>query len=305
MFLSVIICTYNRDRHIRRALESLIRQDFDRSAYEIIVVDNNSTDRTGEIISRFKQAHPEYQIQLAKEHRQGLSYARNKGLELAQGTYVSFIDDDGIAREDYVRQIYQYMSQFPDEVAFGGKVLPKYEKGKAPDWMSQYIERIISIVDLGEDVKTLKKIYPVGCNMIFKKAVFDQIGGFNTALKLRSDDKYIFLKIREAGYKVLYLPKVVVWHFIDDFRNSLDYVKKVSRLNGEAERTRISTLKSKRRRTYILRLFDYLWKLAASTVLWLLFALKGQAVKGKALFLSVWNALCGFMKKQKVFNEKW
>ena len=130
--------------------------------------------------------------------------------------------------------------------------------------------------------------------MFFKKSVLDEIGGFNTALKLRSDDKYIFLKIREAGYRVLYLPKVVVWHFIDDFRNSLAYVKKVSRLNGEAERTRIGTLKHKRRITYLLRLWDYVWKLGASTVLWLLYTLKGQNIKGKALFLSVWNALKGF-----------
>ncbi len=291
MFLSVIICTYNRDQHIRRALESLVRQDCDSSSYEIIVVDNNSTDRTAEIIKRFKEEHPTYNIVLTEEKRQGLSYARNKGLAMASGKYVSYIDDDGIAREDYVSQIKQYTEQFPDDVAFGGKVLPRYEKGKAPAWMSSYIERIISIVNLGDNVKILKKIYPVGCNMFFKKDVLEKIGGFNTALKLRADDKYIFLKIRETGYRVLYLPKVIVWHFIDDFRNSLAYVKKVSKLNGEAERIRIGTLKRKRRITYLLRLWDYVWKLGASIVLWLFFVVKGQNIKGKALFLSVWNAL--------------
>lgn len=291
MFLSVIICTYNRDQHIRRALESLVRQDCDSSSYEIIVVDNNSTDRTAEIIKRFKEEHPTYNIVLTEEKRQGLSYARNKGLAMASGKYVSYIDDDGIAREDYVSQIKQYTEQFPDDVAFGGKVLPRYEKGKAPAWMSSYIERIISIVNLGDNVKILKKIYPVGCNMFFKKDVLEKIGGFNTALKLRADDKYIFLKIRETGYRVLYLPKVIVWHFIDDFRNSLAYVKKVSKLNGEAERIRIGTLKRKRSITYLLRLWDYVWKLGASIVLWLFFVVKGQNIKGKALFLSVWNAL--------------
>ena len=87
MFLSVIICTYNRDQHIERALQSLVNQDFDKSAYEIIVVDNNSTDHTPEIIRRFKEKHPQYHIVLTKESRQGLSYARNKGIELAKGTY--------------------------------------------------------------------------------------------------------------------------------------------------------------------------------------------------------------------------
>jgi len=295
MFLSVIICTYNRDKHIRRALESLVQQDFNKQDFEIIVVDNNSTDRTSEIIHDFKQVHPDYQIVLSKELQQGLSFARNKGLELATGDYVSYIDDDGIAREDYVSQIKAYITQYPDDVAFGGKVLPKYEKGQAPNWMSSYIERIISIVDLGDQVKVLKKTYPVGCNMIFKKSLFDKIGGFNTALKLRSDDKYIFLKIREAGYRVLYIPKVVVWHFIDHFRNSMDYVKKISRLNGEAERTRIQTLQHKRQLTYLLRLADYLFKLGASVILWIIFALKGQSIKGKALFMSMYQSLRGFL----------
>jgi len=297
MFLSVIICTYNRDKHIKRALESLIRQDFDKNAYEIIVVDNNSTDHTSDIIHTFKANHADYNITLSKETRQGLSYARNKGLALAKGTYISYIDDDGIAREDYIKQIKRYTEQFPDDVAFGGKVLPKYEKEQEPDWMSSYIERIISIVDLGNQVKVLKKTYPVGCNMIFKKLVFDEIGGFNTALKLRSDDKYIFLKIREAGHRVLYLPEVVVWHFIDHFRNSLDYVKKVSRLNGEAERIRIQTLQKKRRKTYLLRLTDYLFKIVAALLLWFIYTLKGQRIKGKALFLSMWLSLKGFFKR--------
>jgi glycosyltransferase involved in cell wall biosynthesis len=295
MFLSVIVCTYNRDQHIKRALDSLIAQDFDKSDYEIIVVDNNSNDRTPQIIKDFKASHPDYHITLAHETRQGLSFARNTGLKLAQGSYISYIDDDGIARNDYISQIKKYTEQFPDDVAFGGKVLPKYEKGHAPEWMSKYIERIISIVNLGNEVKVLKKTYPVGCNMIFKKSVFDQIGGFNTALKLRSDDKYIFFKIREAGFRVLYLPKVVVWHFIDHFRNSLDYVKKVSRLNGEAERIRIKTLSKHRGITYIKRLADYLFKLSAALMLWMIYAIKGQSIKGKALFLSMWYSLCGFL----------
>ncbi len=295
MFISVIICTYNRDKHIGRALKSLVNQDFDRRDYEIIVVDNNSTDQTADIIHNFKKSHPDFNITIAREEKQGLSYARNKGLELAKGKYVSYIDDDGIAREDYIKQIKAYTLKYPDDVAFGGKVLPIYEKGQAPAWMSPYIERIISVVDLGDKVKILNKTYPVGCNMFFKKSLFNQIGGFNTALKLRSDDKYIFLKIRAAGFRILYLPEVVVWHFIDDFRNSLSYVKKISFLNGQAECVRIKTLSKKRVNNYFKRLTDYLLKLMAAFILWLYFLLKGQSIKGKALFLSMWHSLKGFL----------
>jgi glycosyltransferase involved in cell wall biosynthesis len=299
MFLSVIICTYNRDQHIARALQSLVAQDYDRSDFEIIVVDNNSTDKTPEIIADFKANHPDYNIVLSKETRQGLSYARNKGIDLARGTYLSYIDDDGIAKPDYISQIKKYTEQYPDYFALGGKVLPTYETKEEPAWMSSYIERIISVVDLGDEVKELPKIYPVGCNMIFKKEIFDRVGGFNTELKLRSDDKYIFLKIRQEGYKVLYLPKVVVEHYIDAFRTTAEYVKKVSLLNGEAEYTRIKSTGKNCPWSMMARLFDYLFKVSASLILWLLFALKGQNIKGKMLFISLWKQFTGFVRSPK------
>lgn len=299
MFLSVIICTYNRDQHIERALHSLIKQDYDKSDYEIIVVDNNSTDKTPEIIRDFKNNHPDFNIILAKETRQGLSYGRNKGIALARGTYLSYIDDDGIAKEDYISKIKQYTEQYPNYYALGGKVLPTYETKEEPNWMSNYIERIISVVDLGNQVKELPKIYPVGCNMIFKKEIFKHVGSFNTELKLRSDDKYIFLKIRQEGYKVLYLPKVVVWHFIDAFRTTPEYVKKVSRLNGEAEYIRIKSTGKNCPWSMILRLLDYLFKVSASLILWVIFAIKGQNIKGKMLFISLWKQFMGFISRPK------
>jgi len=299
MFLSVIICTYNRDAHIERALQSLVAQDFDKKDFEIIVVDNNSTDKTAEIIQNFRDKHLDFNIVLDKETRQGLSFARNKGIALAQGKYLSFIDDDGIAKPDYVTQIKKYVQQYSNIYAFGGKVLPTYETQKEPIWMSRYIERIISVVDLGEAVKKLKNTYPVGCNMIFKKSLFEHIGGFNTDLKLRSDDKYIFYKIWSEHYDVLYLPKVVVWHYIDAFRTTPEYVKKVSKLNGEAEYIRIKSTGVNCPWAMIFRLFDYLFKVSASVILWVFFALKGQFVKGKMLFISLWYQFMGFISKPK------
>ena len=300
MFISVVVCTYNRDKHIKRALDSLINQDFDTSAYEIIVVDNNSTDNTSEIIHQFKKDNPNHNITLAKETNQGLSFARNKGIELAKGQYVSFIDDDGIAQADYISKIKFYTDKYPEILAFGGKVLAKYETGIEPEWMSKYIERIISIVDMGEYVKLFKNTYPVGCNMIFKKEIFDKLGGFNTQLRLRSDDKYIFLKIMNAGYKVLYLPKVVVQHFIDDFRTKKEYIVRVSKLNGKAENIRINSLPNKKNINYIKRLTDYLFKVSASLILWLIYTFKGQSIKGKMLFTSLWYQLVGFVFPSRI-----
>ncbi len=300
MKVSVIICTYNREQHIGRALESLIPQTASKDEYEIVVVDNNSTDGTSQIIQNFKQKYPDYHIQTTVETNQGLSFARNKGIELAKGEIISFIDDDAIAREDFVEKIITNTQAFPNHYAFGGKVLPKYENGETPEWMSPYIERIISIVDMGDKIKSFGKTYPVGCNMFFRKEIFDKIGNFNTRLRLRSDDKYIFMKIKEAGYEVLYFPDVVVQHFIDTFRTTQEYVVKVSRLNGKSEYIRLDTLEKNKKWKKTARFFDYLFKVNASLILWFVYALKGENQKGKMLFLSLWNQLSGYINHNQV-----
>jgi glycosyltransferase involved in cell wall biosynthesis len=301
MKVSVIICTYNRDKHIHRALESLIHQTASKEDYEIVVIDNNSTDQTAQIIKDFNKKYAqEYNIITAVENKQGLSYARNTGIDISTGDIVSFIDDDAIAQPDFIEKIIKNTMQFPSYLAFGGKVLPKYENGTEPGWMSSYIERIISVVDMGDKYQEFKKTYPVGCNMIFRREIFDKVGKFNTRLRLRSDDKYIFLKIKEAGYSVLYLPDVVVQHFIDTFRTTPEYVKKISLLNGKSEYIRIDTLDRNTKWKKLTRLSDYLFKVIASLALWGVFALKGEGVKGKILFLSLWNQLKGFVNHQDV-----
>ncbi len=301
MKVSVIICTYNRDRHIGRALESLISQKASPQDFEIIVIDNNSTDGTADILREFQNKYGrEFNIKVAKESRQGLSFARNRGIELASGEIISFIDDDAIAAPDFIGNIIKNMHKFPGYLAFGGKVLPKYEDGTEPAWMSPYIERIISVVDMGNEYKEFKKTYPVGCNMLFRKEIFDKVGKFNTRLRLRSDDKYIFLKIKEAGFPVLYLPDVVVQHFIDSFRTGMDYIKKVSKLNGKSEYIRIDTLNKNKNLKKFLRLTDYVAKLMASLILWGGYSLKGEGIKGKTLFISMWNQLNGFINHRDV-----
>jgi len=300
MKVSVIICTYNREKHIGRALESLISQTANKAQYEIVVIDNNSTDNTPKIIKDFKEKYPEYNIVIEKETNQGLSFARNKGIDIAKGEIISFIDDDAIAQPNFVDNIISNLEKYPNHLAFGGKVLPKYEKEKEPEWMTSYIERIISVVDMGDQIAKFDKTYPVGCNMIFRREIFDKVGKFNTKLRLRSDDKYIFLKIKEAGYEVLYLPDVVVYHFIDDFRTTKEYVVKISRLNGKSEYIRIDTLDRNKKLKMISRLGDYIFKVNASLILWLNYLLKGENIKGKMLFLSLWNQLMGFINHKEV-----
>ena len=79
--ISVVICTYNREKFIGKALECLSRQDLQKDKFEILIVDNRSTDRTAAICGKFIAAHPDLSVRYFFEDKKGLSFARNRGLQ--------------------------------------------------------------------------------------------------------------------------------------------------------------------------------------------------------------------------------
>ena len=295
-FVSVVICTRNRERHLGRALQSLTEQDFDPAGFEIIVVDNHSTDGTLALARKFRDEHPGHNIRVVQEPTKGLTFARNRGIAESKGTYIAFIDDDAVAPVDYVKNIARCAREYGNRYqACGGKVLPLYETGKPPAWMSRYIQRVISITDWGDKPKVLRRSYPVGCNMFFHRDFFDRVGMFSTDLYTRSDDKYIFFKARKEGIPVLYYPAVWVEHFIEKKRYGMDYVRRVSYINGLSNRMMIRSLYEKPLIPLLCKGTDLVIKLIVAAGLWLMFTFRGQPVKGKALFLAIWNNLKGFL----------
>lgn len=300
MKLSVVICTYNRDRYLPDALESMVKQDAGRNDFELIVVNNNCTDRTEEICRRFLNDHPEINFRHVVEPTQGLSSARNKGIEVAITPLVAFLDDDAIAREDYVKNLLHHFEKNPGFDAVGGKVIPIYPDDKEPEWMSKYIQRLVSKVDDGEEIMEFRNKYPVGCNMAFRKKVFDKVGGFNTDLTLRSDDKYIFSKLKKAGLRTLYAPDVYVRHNIEAYRLEHEFIKNLSRLNGHTERVR---LQNDGFLPNITKALDYFIKLGASFIIAMVFMLKGQSPKGRYLVMVMWLSMRGFYYYKE--EKKW
>ena len=290
--LSIIICTYNRDRYLGDVLNSLTSQTADNSVFEVIVIDNNSKDNTANICKSFAKENPLVDFKYEFEGKQGLSSARNKGIIVSNSDLIVYIDDDAIAEDDFVENLVLEFENHPDFDAMGGKVLPIYPDGKEPRWMSSYIQRLVSKVDDGDKTMEFKKKYPVGCNMAFRKEIFKNIGGFNEDLTLRSDDKFIFQKVRNAGLKTLYVPNVVVHHNIEAFRLEYDFIKNLSKLNGQTDRIR---LRSEKPIFSLLKLIDYLFKLAASFILALGFMLEGKPLKAKYIIVVMANTLYGFV----------
>ncbi len=288
--ISAIICTYNGEKYLLKTLQSLAEQTLKPEDYEIVIVDNNSTDSVPAISQGFIKYNSHLNIQYQLEKQAGLSFARNCGIEASKAPIVVFIDDDATANEVFLERHLQIYQDKKDAVAAGGKVLGAYPTGKEPNWLSHYIEGVFSLIDRGEKVHLFEKKFPVGCNMSFKKSVLQEMGSFNTNVKYRSDEKFVFLNLKKNKQTIYYLPQAIAYHNIDEKRMSKASVVKVSQLVGAGERERLSPNLG----TLALKFLEYVFKLGASFVLGLFFLLKGQAAKAYYIILVRWYVLWGF-----------
>ena len=141
--ISLIIATYNRADCLLRTLNSVAEQSLNPALYEIIVVNNNSTDHTAETCHKFADGHTELHFHMVTEVRQGLSHARNCGIAHASGEFFAIIDDDELINRDFLKNYYDFFLTHPTVAACGGIVTPLYEF-TVPKWLSRYAERPIA-----------------------------------------------------------------------------------------------------------------------------------------------------------------
>ena len=281
MDLSVVICAYNRDYFLEKLVNSLMDQTYDKDLYEIIIIDNNSTDNTADIANKLINNNPVSIIRYYLETNQGLSFARNRGIRESVGRFIAFIDDDAYTTKHYIHNICYAFNLNDNFSAAGGKVIPVFESGKEPDWLSKYIEGVLAKVDMGNSITKFSKKFPVGCNMIFRRELLEEIGGFNDAITFRSDEKYVFRRVKKLKKTIMYFPDIIVYHNIESKRTSREGVVKICKSIGRSE---LNMLKSERNYTEIVvKFFEYIFKLFASFIIGLNFLLAGEYNKAKYL----------------------
>ena len=295
--ISVVICTYNRDKFIGESLNCLAKQDLSPDAFEIIVVDNNSTDNTAAIAKDFIATHPDLNIRYVLEPNKGLSFARNRGIQEARAAVITYIDDDAEATSGFLQSIVSFMQADQTIVGLGGKVIPKYSESEEPKWMSKYLNGFVGLMDYGPTPKqfdnTMK--YPAGCNMTYTKDILVRAGGFNNQLTFRSDDKYIFYQVTKLSDKIYYLPQAMLYHNIDNDRLSFVNFKKLFLKSGNEEKIRVRSEKGSL--AVVKKFFELVFKTSATVVLYILYTLKGEELKGRYIFFSQWFTLKGFLQK--------
>ncbi len=218
--MSVVICTHNRSKHLANCLESMKNQDMDVRLFEIIVVDNGSSDDTKKVCRRF-QDNPNFRYVL--EPCLGLSHARNRGVKESRSPVVAFTDDDAILDTGWVSNL---INAFNDTTvaAAGGPILPIFEE-LLPNWFDSSLLPLYSCRDRGGEIMDLEAgQFFYGTNMAIKKEIVIEVGGFLTGLgrkgkRLLSDEELaLFNEIEKAGYKKRYMPKCIVYHVISKER---------------------------------------------------------------------------------------
>ncbi|MCC6081345.1 hypothetical protein COC60_06190 [Bacillus thuringiensis] len=236
--VSVTVCTYNRGNIIGECIESILKNNIEKDLFEVLIIDNNSTDNTKEVVEQFCLKYSN--VRYIREEKVGLSYARNRGIKEANGTIIAFIDDDVKVNENYIKYIIDFFNENSTEVCISGKVIPVWDFEK-PEWFVSDFASIIGETTYGETVCTLKfREYPIGCNMIFKKNIFNKVGLFNTELGIQGDKLYlgeevdICDRILKLGKKIYYLPNAFVYHKVHQNKVDQTYILNRLKLEGES-----------------------------------------------------------------------
>ena len=278
--ISVVICTYNRAAYIQEAMNSLYDQTIDKQHYEIIIVNNNSTDNTIQVCKEWITNHSDAQYAFYNEAKQGASFARNTGAALAKGSLLCFMDDDAIAGPDYLERIIHFFEEHPDAGGLGGRIIPKYIPAE-PKWMSYYVSSMVGNFDYSPTVAVFSpNKYPLESNMIIRKIDFDAINGFNVnlpgvvgTLRIGGEGKDFFFRLKALGRVIYYDPAIAVQHVVETAKLTKEYMYRVASGMGRGEKVR--TLKNSKT-AYFKKIVEYLIQLGASVVLGFKYLLQGK-----------------------------
>lgn len=295
--LSVIICTYNRDKYLGETLQRLAGNHFE-GPWELLLINNNSTDSTERICTQFSNDYPNVPFHYIVEKQQGLSYARNRGIQEAKGDWLVFLDDDAFVGENYLERLSQYIQQIPQMDAFGGRIYPLFEEGITPSWLSKWSASWLSAIDKGNKVCLFTKDYPIGANMGFSKRIADRCGLFNTSLGrsgknlIGGEEKDYFNRLKSLNATIYYLPEIEVQHCIPSSRTTDEYICRLGLGVGQSERQRTLAIS---KMEYSKRLFLEAVKWGGTLALWIGYCLQGHPAKGNKLILFRKNVTKGLL----------
>jgi len=207
--ISVVIPTFNRKELLRELILSLFQQSYPKERYEIIVIDNSSTDGTVQLIQEFQQRSP-CRLSYYKKENKGPAASRNLGIKNASGSIIAFTDSDCTVHSDWLKNAVPYFEE--NEVAFvSGQKLPKPNQP-------------ISFFSPFQEITEENPVYPT-LNIFYRRDILNAVGGFDEKFSTTKErpeggeDSELAWRIKRQGWKNVFAKDVIIYHEV--FRYSL------------------------------------------------------------------------------------
>lgn len=291
-FVTVAIPTYNRAARLRETLAGIGAQDYPASAFEVIVIDNNSTDDTAAAVAEFAHLNPA--PRRVVESRQGLDYARNRAIDEARGDLILFADDDILVEPTWLTEMTRWFAR-ETVGAVGGEVVPVFPDG-LPAWIAAWHSPLAFRADAGP---CSPRQSPMGANLAIRRSVFAVIGRFHTDLDrtagsyFSGGDADIVRRIRAAGLEVWFAPAAAVRHQMPASRTTFRYARRHA---FDSARSRVVDRAGQPGAAgYLLTRFGLnLVKAPALALLALLWLILFQTGRAKQAWVRSWRC-CGYV----------
>jgi GT2 family glycosyltransferase len=208
---------------LRLALESLICQETNGTfSYEVLVIDDASTDDTRSVVSKFSQSS-RVPIRYVLAEGKGIAWARNRGLQESCSGWVAFFDDDQLAEPTWLKELLACASEMKTGCVGGKRLLRLSEQHIAS--LSRTCRKLLGEMDLGNKPKKCgRKEFPAAGNVLLKRSVFDTVGQFDESLTRGGEDTDFTRRMQKAGLEAWYTPRAIAYHIIASYRFEESYL---------------------------------------------------------------------------------
>jgi len=223
---SVIICTRNRAESLAKNLDSLLKLRIpDSLTYEILVIDNGSSDGTRQTVEAYIEKYPDT-FRYYFEEKEGISNARNCGVENARGDVLAYVDDDELVKDNWMQALRDAFVEQKDAIAIQGKIDLQKKVGHFPPWLRP--DDLCAIPYYNPSPVPSYTDILMGGNMAIRKEAFRKYGLFDPHLGVGASGAYeeteFSLRLQEGGEKIFYQPGAIVFHEFHVDRLCWDYL---------------------------------------------------------------------------------
>lgn len=228
--ITIAICTFNRCKPLRQSLDSLSQlQTGGDFTYEIVVVDDGSTDETESVVRDFA-ASASCEVQYVRQQAQGIAAARNHCVRRARGAWIAFFDDDQLAEPDWLGNLYAFALE--KQARCVGSARDLFIDDIDPNQLPPVTRAVLGeLVHPNEHQCARRPMLSTG-TVLIERTVFEEVGGFDESLQHGGSDSDLFARMRRAGIPQWFTPAAVCHHLIPTHRVRPRFLFWCSRRNG-------------------------------------------------------------------------